>query len=372
MFKKLSFTLAISGIVLATSQQAVADRWDGADELPVAPLACGSESGGAAAAALPYDGGQALDAPDKSGEEITLVDVPKLIGIGYFAATTEGMKQAAEELGNVKVKTDGPTEANIDDQITFLDNFITQGVDGLLFAANDPVAIAPVLRTALKKGIHVVGYDANAEPDARGWFVNQAEFNGIAKSMMDSIVDEIGDDGSFAIVTSTFTTPNQARWIAEMQAYAEKCHTGVTFLETVEAQEDNILSFNQANTLINKYGEDLKGILGMTSVATPASAEAVTQAGLCGEVAVVGLATPNAMKPYVESDCVKSVVLWNPVDLGYAAVHVMRAMVDGKFNPGDTEVQAGRLGNLTVVNGSEVLLGAPYVFNKDNIGNFDF
>ena len=72
----------------------------------------------------------------------------------------------------------------------------------------------------------------------------------------------------------------------------------------------------------------------MTSVATPAAAEAVTQAGLCGKVAVVGLATPNAMKPYVESDCVKSVVLWNPVDLGYAAVQVMRAVADGTLKPG--------------------------------------
>lgn len=372
MFKKLSLTLAISGLLFGVSQTAAAERWDGADELPVAPLACGDEQGGAAAAAMTYDGGQAVGAADKAGKEITLVDVPKLIGIGYFAATTEGMRQAAEELGNVKVKTDGPTEANIDDQITFLDNFITQGVDGLLFAANDPVAIAPVLRTALKKGIHVVGYDANSEPDARGWFVNQAEFNGIAKSMMDSIVGEIGEDGSFAIVTSTFTTPNQARWIAEMQAYQEKCYPDAKWLETVEAQEDNILSFNQANTLINKYGDELQGLLGMTSVATPASAEAVTQAELCGKVAVVGLATPNAMKPYVKSDCVKSVVLWNPVDLGYAAVHVMRAMVDGKFAPGATEVNAGRLGNLSVVNGSEVLLGAPYVFNKDNIEQFDF
>ena len=75
--------------------------------------------------------------------------MPKLIGIGYFAATTEGMAQAAEELGNVQVSTDGPTEANIDDQITFIDNYITQGVDGILFAANDPVAIAPVLKKAL-------------------------------------------------------------------------------------------------------------------------------------------------------------------------------------------------------------------------------
>jgi rhamnose transport system substrate-binding protein len=71
------------------------------------------------------------------------------------------------------------------------------------------------------------------------------------------------------------------------------------WLETVEAQEDNILSFNQSNTLINKYGDELKGIFGMTSVATPAAADAVTQAKKCGSIAVVGLATPNAMKPYV-------------------------------------------------------------------------
>jgi rhamnose transport system substrate-binding protein len=144
------------------------------------------------------------------------------------------------------------------------------------------------------------------------------------------------------------------------------------WLETVEAQEDNNLSFNQATTLINKYGDDLKGIFGMTSVATPAAAEAVTQAGLCGKVAVVGLATPNAMKPYVAADCVKSVVLWNPVDLGYAAVYAMRAVVDGKLKPGDKEVEDGRLGKLQVVNGSEILLGAPFVFTKDNVNDFDF
>ena len=51
-----------------------------------------------------------------------------------------------------------------------------------------------------------------------------------------------------------------------------KCHPNLKWLETVEAQEDNILSFNQATTLINKYGDELKGLFGMTSVATPASA----------------------------------------------------------------------------------------------------
>jgi ABC-type sugar transport system substrate-binding protein len=367
MLKTATLALLMSACAGAAMAQ---DKWQGADDLPTNPLAC--DGGAGTVAAKPYDGGQPAAAADVAGKEITVIDVPKLVGIGYFAATTKGQAEAAAELGNVKVSTDGPTEANIDDQITFIDNYITQGVNGILFAANDPVAIAPVLKKALAAGIHVVGYDANSQPDAREWFVNQAEFNGIGKSMIDAMAQEIGEDGSFAIVTSTFTTPNQARWIAEMQAYQAACHPNMKWLETVEAQEDNNLSFNQASTLINKYGDELKGIFGMTSVATPASAEAVTQAGLCGKVAVVGLATPNAMKPYVESDCVKSVVLWNPVDLGYAAVYAMRAAADGKLTPESKELEAGRLGKLQVVNGSEILLGPPFIYSKDNINDFDF
>jgi len=361
---------AILGFGLMSGTAMAESAWTGGDDLPTSPLACDGTP--AAAAAAPYDGGSPVNPPDRNGKKITVVDIPKLIGIGYFNATSKGISDAAAELGNVDAKTDGPTKANIDEQITFIDNYITSGVDGILFAANDPVAIAPVLKKALEKGINVVGYDANSTPDARQWFVNQAQFNGIAKALVDSLAAEIGEDGSFAIVTSTFTTPNQARWIAEMGAYADACHPNMKWLETVEAQEDNNLSFNQASTLINKYGDDLKGILGMTSVATPASAEAVTQANKCGSIAVVGLATPNAMKPYVESGCVKSVVLWNPVDLGYAAMMVLRAVADGTLLPGATSVMAGKLGELQVINGSEILLGAPYVFTKDNIGQFDF
>ncbi len=359
------------GLMLGSSVAALAaSAWTGGDDLPTNPLSCDATP--ASAKAVPYNGGALVGAPDRKGKTLNVVDVPKLIGIGYFDATSKGIADAAKELGNVKVKTDGPTKANIDDQITFLDNYITSGVDGILFAANDPVAIAPVLKKALGKGIAVVGYDADAQPDARQWFVNQAQFNGIGKAMVDSLVKESGEDASFAIVTSTFTTPNQARWISEMSAYAAKCHPKLKWLETVEAQEDNILSFNQATTLINKYGADLKGLLGMTSVATPASAEAVSQANQCGKIAVVGLATPNAMKPYVAKDCVKSVVLWNPVDLGYAAMYAMRAVADGTLKSGTTSLKAGKLGELQVINGSEILLGAPFVFTKDNITKFDF
>jgi rhamnose transport system substrate-binding protein len=38
----------------------------------------------------------------------------------------------------------------------------------------------------------------------------------------------------------------------------------------------------------------------------------------------------------------------------------------------DSEIEAGKLGKLKVVNGSEVLLGDPFVYSKENIDQFDF
>ena len=96
--------LALS--VWATGANAAA-KWDGGDDLPTSPLECGMGAP-PAPAPMKYDGGQPTNPPDKAGKEITVVDVPKLIGIGYFNATSKGIQDAAKELGNVKAKTDGP------------------------------------------------------------------------------------------------------------------------------------------------------------------------------------------------------------------------------------------------------------------------
>ena len=108
---------ALLGASLLSTPVYAQSAWTGSDDQPNSPLACTGES--AAPEPGEYNGGTPTNAPDRKGKDITVVDIPKLVGVGYFASTAEGMQEAAKELGNITINTDGPTRANIDEQITF-------------------------------------------------------------------------------------------------------------------------------------------------------------------------------------------------------------------------------------------------------------
>lgn len=322
-----------------------------------------------------YNGGQPTNPKDLKGKKVVLADIPKLIGIGYFNATSKGIAEGCADLTKsglpTEVTTDGPTVGDIQKQIEFIDNAISRGVDGIFFAANDPVAISPVLRKALKAGIHVIGYDAESQPDAREWFVQMCTPAGVAKADIDCLVNEIGKEADFAIVTSSMTAAGQNAWITEIKKYIAAAYPKLNLVTILPAEEDQQLAFKVTGEILKAY-PNVKGIIGLSSVAFPGAADAITQANLIGKIAVVGQSTPNQMKPFIKNGAVKSDVLWNPVDLGYAAAYAMRAVIDGKLKPGDTELDAGKLGKLKIINGSQILLGEPTVFTKDNIDKYDF
>jgi rhamnose transport system permease protein len=76
-------------------------------------------------------------------------------------------------------------------------------------------------------------------------------------------------------------------------------------------------------------------------------------------------------KPYVHAGVIESVVLWNTSDLGYLTVYASRALSRGELKRGDREIQAGRLGKVETKD-DEVMLGAPFIFDKSNIDSFNF
>jgi rhamnose transport system substrate-binding protein len=305
--------------------------------------------------------------------------MPKLAGIPYFNACKKGAEEAAQEL-KLDLKYDGPNKADVSQQNDMLDQWINSGDYACIcVACNDPNLIASSLRQARDKGIHVITYDADTMEDARSFFVNQATYEDVAYAMVDALADDLGDavkekagDESkikVAILTSYKTAPNQSEWASRIKTYAAKKYPRIELLEETEHGEDRDEGIKKAKALI-EGNRDLKGILGLTSVAVPAAAEAVRQEGKKGDIKVTGVSTPKDMRDYVMDGTVNCVILWNPIDLGYLTVYVADLERKGQM-PKNGAIEAGRLGKITVRDG-EVLLGKPLRFTKDNIDKYGF
>jgi ABC-type sugar transport system substrate-binding protein len=320
-------------------------------------------------AALPLAG--CSDNKSGGSRSVKIGFMPKLIGIPYFNACERGAREAAKELSLELVYT-GPTSADSTKQIELLDNWVASGeVDVLCVACNDPDQVARPLRKAQNKKIPVVTYDADSQPDARSFFVNQATYDRVAEMMVDEMAAVLvpKGEGKVGILTSYVDAPNQSQWAKRIKAYAAKKYPMMQLLAETEHGEDRDEGIKKAKNLIEAT-PDLKGIIGLTSVAVPAAAEAVRQEKKKGQIKVTGVSTPRDMRDYVMDDTVETFVLWNPVDLGYLTVYVADLLRKDKM-PENGAIEAGRLGKIQVRD-HEVLLGEPIRFTKENLDKYDF
>jgi rhamnose transport system substrate-binding protein len=315
---------------------------------------------------LPITGGC-----EERSDRFTVGFMPKLVGIPYFNGCKKGAEEAARELG-IDLRYDGPTEADSNKQNDLLAQWVAlHSCDCLAVACNDPDLVARKLQKARRRGIPVVTYDADTRADARAFFVNMATYDAVAEAMVDALAEQLdlSQPCKVGILTSSIQAPNQSEWAKRIKAYARRKYPNMVLLPEEEHGEDRDRGIIKARALIEGQ-RDLQGIIGLTSVAVPAAAEAVRQKEKQGQIKVTGVSTPRDMREYVLDGTVHSFILWSPVDLGYLTVHVAYRLHQGTM-PENGTIEAGRLGRIRVKD-REVLLGKPIRFDRYNIDKFDF
>ncbi|WP_435006565.1 substrate-binding domain-containing protein [Tundrisphaera lichenicola] len=300
--------------------------------------------------------------------QLTFAMMPKSKGNAYFIACRKGAEEAAAELG-VKLIWDGPTDPDPAKQNDIVDTWITRGVDVIAVAVENRAGISSVLRKAMAKGIKVVTWDADADPDARDLFVNQATPRGIGEALMDNAARAMGGKGEFAIITASLTAANMIAWQEEIELRRSSKYPDIKMVALRPCDDLQKKAFDETTTLL-AANPDIKLIMAICTPAVPGAAEAIKQSGRT-DVKVVGLGLPNNNKRYVHEGITEAVILWNTADLGYLTIQVSQAVAEGKLKAGDPNFKAGRLGVVTL-EGDNVLLGQPFLFRKDNIDQFDF
>ncbi len=313
--------------------------------------------------------GKEANAPAGGGKKITIAFLPKSKGNAYFISCQKGAARAAKDLG-VELIFDGPTDPDPARQNEIVDNWITLGVDAIAAACENKEGISTALRKARAKGIKVITYDADALPDAREFFVNQATPEGIGNTLMDEAARLCDGEGEFAIITGSLTAANQIEWRQRVEARRAAKYPNMKMVALRPCDDLKDKAQTEATTVLSAY-PNLKLFLSTTSLGVPGAAEAVKQAGKAGRVKVIGLGLPSENRRYVKDGVTASVILWKTEDLGYLAVQTTYAVLKGTLKTGDKSFKAGSLGEFEV-QGDNILLGKPFIFNKENIDQFDF
>lgn len=295
--------------------------------------------------------------------------MPKAKGNAYFLSVKAGAEKAAKEL-NVELLFDGPTDTNAAKQNEIVENWITLGVDVIAVAAENKEGISTALRKAQKSGTKVITYDADALPDARSFFVNQATPEGIGQGLMDEAARLMNNEGELAIITATLTAANQREWMKHIEARLKSTYPNIKLVAVRPCDDLKDRAQSEATALMSA-NPNLKLIMAICTPGVPGAAEAVKQAGKTGKVKVIGLGLPNENKRYVHEGVTESVILWNTMDLGYLTIYAGTALAKDQLKPGATSFKAGAMGTFEI-KGDNILLGKPFIFNKGNIDQFDF
>jgi rhamnose transport system substrate-binding protein len=303
------------------------------------------------------------------GKGLTIALLPKSKGNQYFVTCEKGAREAAKELG-VELIFDGPTNTDPAKQNEIVENWITLGVDAIAAACENREGIATALKKAQDKGIKVVTYDSDTLPEARSFFVNQATAQGIGETLMDTAAQLCGEEGEFAIITATLTAANMNEWRKHIEARLKDKYPKMKLVDTKPCDDQKDKAQQEATNLLGAY-PNLKLVMAICSPAVPGAAEAVKQAGKSGAVKVIGLGLPSENRGYVKDGTTQAVILWKVEDLGYLTIQAATAVASGQLQPGAKTFSAGKLGEIKI-DGSDIVLGTPFVFTKDNIDQFDF
>lgn len=315
----------------------------------------------------------AIVVPDdqKATQEWQIAFVPQLIGIPYFTAMEDGGNEAAAAFGVKYLNTGSPT-ASAAEQVRLVENLIQQEVDAISISVLDSSSLNPVLERAAAAGIKVYTSDSDSADSVREVYVAQALDEELGAVLIDQLAAQIGNAGQIGIVSGEATATNLNAWIGYMEARVAEAYPDIEIVDvrytTGGSSED---ALRQADDLLTAYPE-IKGLVAVASTTVPGVAQAVENAGLTGQVAVIGYGSPNTVRPYIKSGVMAESILWDPEALGYLNVWAGIQLLEGKTFAEENTVPGIDEPVRYFADSKILLLGAPLVINAENVDSFDF
>lgn len=322
--------------------------------------ACGS-GGGAAGGGEPV-----------AKEDMRLVNVVKLVGVGWFDRMETGVEEFAEETG-IDASQTGANDASPENQVKVVQDLIAQRPTAITVVPNSPESLEASLKRARDQGIIVVSHEASNQENIDA-DIEAFDNLSYGAEIMDSLAECMGGEGEYAAFVGNLTAKTHMEWVEGGLQRAEEEYPGVErVVDPVESKENEGTAYERAKEILAAH-PDIKGFQGSAGTDVAGIARAVQEAGLEDETCVMGTSIPSVASKYLEDGSIDRIFFWDPAMAGKAMLTIAERLASGEEVEEGTDLGIPGYESLTVSpDNPKVFFGdASISVDKSNADEYDF
>ncbi len=276
----------------------------------------------------------------KPSGPISLAVVPKAVGFDFWRQVRLGAECAASKHKDVTIQWDGVTaEGDVVGQVNLLQRIVGQNVDGIVYAATDATALAPITEQALRRHKAVVNIDSGTYPQPPQVPLFATDNVSGADKAADLLATSLGA-GEKEIAYLPFvpgSATNDQRTQGFMDGLAR--HPNIKVVAEQPTQSDFTTAVSVTERILATT-PDLDGIFAANEPSALGAAEAIQKSGKAGTIKLVGWDAGPEIVKLLKAGIITDLVAQNPFRMGYDGVNAAVKMIrEGAAVPsGDTGV----------------------------------
>ncbi len=273
----------------------------------------------------------------KSGTR-TIAVIPKGTTHAHWKSVEAGAREAGKELG-VEISWKGPlTENDRAQQIAIVEQFVSNGVSGIILAPLDDVALLRPVQGAVAKGIPVLIIDSALKGEVGKDFISYVGTDNRLGGEMagEALTKELGGKGKVVL-------------LRYMEGSASTMEREAGFLDVIKKSPDIHLivdnryggaTASEAQTSAMNLMDQLReadGIFCSNESLTFGMLLALRQNNLAGKAKFVGFDSSAPLVEALRKGEIQALVAQNPRKMGYEGVKAIVAHLNGEKVPASVD-----------------------------------
>ena len=267
---------------------------------------------------------------NRESQRIRILVTPQSVVASFWVTVKAGADSAGKELGVDVIWKGPPTEADVDNQISILEDYINQGVDAIVLAALDNKALIPIVKRAVSRNIPMILIDSGIDSDDPASFI--ATDNVLGANMAARMLAElIGFRGKVALIPFF---PGTSTSIHREKGFKDEIakYPGIELVTVQYSQNDMAIAMAVTENILTAF-PDIDGIFAANEPGAIGASQAILARGLAGKVKIVGFdAAPNEIDA-LKKNIIQALIVQNPFKMGYLGVKYAVDVIHGKKIP---------------------------------------